>query len=74
MVKDPVCGMTIREQDAAGSITYKGVKYYFCAPVCKVTFLYEPKKYAIQDTSGTDNKKQKSNSNHEGKDKKNEND
>ncbi len=71
MVKDPVCGMTIREEDAAGSITYKGVKYYFCAPVCKVTFLYEPKKYVIQNIPGTNNKKHKYDSNHEGKDKQN---
>ena len=74
MEKDPVCGMTIREVDAAGSITYKGIKYYFCAPACKVSFLYEPKKYALQNISGTDNKKQKSNLNYEGKDNKNEND
>ncbi|MCL5028503.1 MAG: YHS domain-containing protein [Bacteroidetes bacterium] len=74
MVKDPVCGMTIREEDAAGSITYKGVKYYFCAPVCKVTFLHEPKKYALQNTSGAKSKKQKDNVSHNGKDVKNEND
>ncbi len=81
MVKDPICGMMIREEDAAGSITYKGVKYYFCAPVCKISFLYEPKKYALQNIPGTNNKKHKDDpdcqsgkSNHEGKDKQNEND
>ncbi len=74
MVKDPVCGMTIREEDAAGSITYKGVKYYFCAPVCRVTFSCEPKKYALQNIPGTNKKKHKDDSNHEGKDKQNEND
>ena len=73
MVKDPVCGMTIREEDAAGSITYKGVKYYFCAPVCKVTFLYEPKKYALLNVPGTSNK-HKGDPNKEGKDTQNEND
>ena len=73
MVKDPVCGMTIKEEDAAGSITYKGIKYYFCAPVCKVSFLHEPKKYAIPDISGIDYKKQKDNSNRDGKDGSNEN-
>lgn len=73
MVKDPVCGMTIKEEDAAGSITYKGVKYYFCAPVCKVSFLYQPKKYAIQNISRIDNKKQKDISNRDGKDDSNEN-
>ncbi len=74
MVKDPVCGMTIREQDAAGSITYKGIKYYFCAPVCKISFLYEPKKYALQNIFGTNKKKHKDDPNQEGKDKQNEND
>ena len=74
MVKDPVCGMTISEEDAAGSITYKGVKYYFCAPVCKVSFLYEPKKYALQNIPGTNNKKHKDDSNAERKDEQNEND
>ncbi len=74
MVKDPVCGMTIKEEDAAGSINYKGVKYYFCAPVCKVSFLYEPKKYALQNNSRTNNKKPKDNPNNEGKDRKDEND
>ena len=74
MVKDLVCGMTIREEDAAGSITYKGVKYYFCAPVCKVTFLHEPKKYALQNIPGTNNKKYKDDSNAERKDEQNEND
>ena len=73
MVKDPVCGMTISEEDAAGSITYKGVKYYFCAPVCKVSFLYEPKKYALLNVPGTSNK-HKDDLNKEGKDKQNEND
>lgn len=48
MVKDPVCGMTINEEDAAGSITYKGEKYFFCAPGCKVIFIKDPKKYVKQ--------------------------
>ncbi|MHB8578841.1 MAG: YHS domain-containing protein [Ignavibacteriaceae bacterium] len=48
MVKDPVCGMTINEEDAAGSITYRGGKYFFCAPGCKVSFIKNPKKYLIQ--------------------------
>jgi YHS domain-containing protein len=48
MVKDPVCGMTINEKDAAGSITYKGEKYFFCAPGCKISFIKNPKKYLIE--------------------------
>ena len=48
MIKDPVCGMTINEEDAAGSILYKGIKYFFCAPGCKVSFIRDPKKYIKQ--------------------------
>ncbi|MHB8338382.1 MAG: YHS domain-containing protein [Ignavibacteriaceae bacterium] len=54
MEKDPVCGMIIRAEDAAGSITYKGEKYFFCAPGCKVSFIKNPKKYVIQNSSGMD--------------------
>lgn len=48
MVKDPVCGMNINEEDAAGSITYNREKYFFCAPGCKVYFIKNPNKYAKQ--------------------------
>lgn len=59
MVKDPVCGMKIREEDAAGSITYKGIKYFFCAPGCKVSFIKNPKKYVNQHhLNKTDNSEQ----------------
>ena len=46
MVKDPVCGMTIDENKAAGKSDYKGKTYYFCASVCKMKFEREPEKYA----------------------------
>lgn len=52
MIKDPVCGMVIREEDAAGNITYQGEKYFFCAPGCKVSFIKDPKKYIEQNSSG----------------------
>lgn len=38
MVKDPVCGMEINEQDAAGTSQYEGKKYFFCAASCKDNF------------------------------------
>ena len=52
MVKDPVCGMIIDEKDAAGSITYQGEKYFFCAPGCKISFIKEPRKYVKQNFTG----------------------
>ncbi len=37
-VKDPVCGMTIDAENAAGTSEYKGETYYFCSPTCKEKF------------------------------------
>ena len=45
MAKDPVCGMEVREEDAAGSSVYKGKTYYFCAETCKKKFDEDPEKY-----------------------------
>jgi Cu+-exporting ATPase len=39
---DPVCGMTIDEQDAAGSREHDGVRYYFCHPSCLERFTADP--------------------------------
>jgi YHS domain-containing protein len=49
-VRDPVCGMTIDPQTAAGKSEYKGQTYYFCAPGCKQTFDANPEKYAGQQS------------------------
>jgi YHS domain-containing protein len=45
MAKDPVCGMTIDENKAAGRSEYKGQTYYFCSVGCKVAFDKDPEKY-----------------------------
>jgi Cu+-exporting ATPase len=45
MAKDPVCGMEVEEQKAAGKSEYQGKTYYFCAPGCKKAFDKEPEKY-----------------------------
>ena len=44
-VKDPVCGMEIDPETAAGSSEYEGVTYYFCAEACKTEFDAEPPKF-----------------------------
>ena len=45
-VKDPVCGMTVEQQDAVATSDYKGKTYYFCSEDCKVTFDDSPEDYA----------------------------
>ncbi|MDD7384468.1 MAG: YHS domain-containing protein [Actinomycetaceae bacterium] len=42
---DPVCGMTITKDSAAGSTNYQGQTYYFCSPSCQLKFLNDPEKY-----------------------------
>ena len=46
MAKDPVCGMEVDEAKAAGSSTYKGKNYYFCASHCKKAFDANSEQYA----------------------------
>jgi YHS domain-containing protein len=43
--KDPVCGMDIDPDRAAGKSEYGGQTYYFCSTGCKRTFDKEPEKY-----------------------------
>jgi Cu+-exporting ATPase len=42
---DPVCGMTVRPESAAGSHTYEGKTYYFCALSCLTKFRDDPTGY-----------------------------
>ena len=42
MAIDPVCGMTVDPATAAGSTTYKGTTYYFCAKSCLAKFEGNP--------------------------------
>jgi P-type Cu+ transporter len=46
MAKDPVCGMQVDEQKAAGQSVYKGKTYYFCNLGCKAKFDKNPEQYA----------------------------
>jgi Cu+-exporting ATPase len=39
---DPVCGMTIEEEDAVGPYRHDGVTYYFCHPSCLERFTADP--------------------------------
>jgi Cu+-exporting ATPase len=43
--KDPVCGMDVTPETAAGHSEYNEQTYYFCSPGCKRSFDKEPEKY-----------------------------
>ncbi len=45
-VTDPVCGMEIDEENAAGKTEYQGVTYWFCSDSCREKFKAQPGKYA----------------------------
>ncbi|MGH7801850.1 MAG: heavy metal translocating P-type ATPase [Thermodesulfobacteriota bacterium] len=45
MVKDPVCGMNIDQESAAGSYEHEGKTYFFCNQQCLEKFKAEPAKY-----------------------------
>jgi Cu+-exporting ATPase len=44
-VTDPVCGMTIAPQKAAGHVEHEGATYYFCNPGCMQKFRANPGLY-----------------------------
>jgi Cu+-exporting ATPase len=54
MAIDPVCGMEVDPQQAAGTSEYQSTTYYFCSPGCKRQFDKDPEQYvgqqATQDT------------------------
>src|SRR5512139_1821771 len=45
MATDPVCGMTVDEQAAAGSAEYEGAHYFFCSTHCLHKFQAAPGNY-----------------------------
>src|SRR5713226_4822166 len=47
-VKDPVCGMGVDPNRAAGSHQHAGQKYFFCSQHCAEKFRAEPARYAGQ--------------------------
>ncbi len=45
MAVDPVCGMTVNPDRAAGTVDHDGTTYYFCSKSCVAKFKADPKKY-----------------------------
>ncbi len=43
---DPVCGVQVEEQDAAGLSEHQGTTYYFHSEECLSTFNQHPEQYA----------------------------
>ena len=51
--KDPVCGMKVDPEKAAGKVEHKGQNYCFCSLGCADRFRKEPEKYlAMPGTAG----------------------
>jgi YHS domain-containing protein len=49
---DPVCGMEVDPQSAAGQATYAGKTYYFCSLGCQQQFERSPATYVGHRMSG----------------------
>jgi YHS domain-containing protein len=45
MERDPVCGMEIERERAAGQSEFEGKAYYFCSPGCRNQFEKAPERY-----------------------------
>jgi Cu+-exporting ATPase len=55
--KDPVCGMMVDPDKAAGKVEHDGKTYYFCSARCAERFRNEPEKFlAAPGTAGMEHK------------------
>ncbi len=45
LVKDPVCGMQIRPDDAAATDVHEGRTFYFCNTACHDAFVRDPHRH-----------------------------
>ena len=48
-VRDPVCGMDIDREMAAGSLRREGRTYYFCSKGCLQAFRWHPEPFLATD-------------------------
>lgn len=51
---DPVCGMTVDPNRAAGSYEYQGTTYYFCSTHCLHRFRENPEQFLVKSASPSD--------------------
>lgn len=54
MEKDPVCGMLVRPEEAAGKRDHEGRPYYFCSIDCLGKFDLDPRSYVATPGGTTD--------------------
>ena len=47
---DPVCGMSVYPENAAGAFAYKGQTYYFCSTHCLHKFREHPEEFLQKST------------------------
>ena len=50
-VKDPVCGMEIRPEDAAATEEHEGRTFYFCSQACHDAFVNDLHRYGASRAS-----------------------
>ena len=43
---DPVCGMSVDEEEAPATSEFEGREFYFCSAACKQAFDTDPEAYA----------------------------
>ena len=53
VLKDPVCGMLVEPESAAGSYEHDGERYFFCNQTCLEKFKAEPSRYLTNETTVT---------------------
>jgi Cu+-exporting ATPase len=49
IVIDPVCNMTVEDDEAAATVEYEGKTYYFCSVGCRNDFQEDPEVYLRQE-------------------------
>ncbi len=54
--KDPVCGMDVEPDEAAGQSDFQGNTYYFCSIECKRKFDQNPQAFVKQTQKAGTNK------------------
>ncbi len=55
VVLDPVCGMTVDPESAAGSFEHKGETYFFCSAHCLHKFREAPEQFLNQSSKSSSN-------------------
>ena len=52
IVRDPVCGMELNEENAVERSEHMGQIYYFCSDQCRNKFDENPSQYAGEASAG----------------------